>query len=289
LRIKDFCRPNRLDEALLVLAEKSNCKIIAGGTDLTIALNEGIVKPDCILDITDVESLRGIYESKGVLHIGAAACFSQIQSNDLVAKFCPSLCSAASQVGAVQIRNTATIGGNVANAAVAADSIPPLLSVDAQAVVANCYGRRTVKVSEIVTGINKNSLEDNELILEFMILSKPSHAMVFEKIGRRKALAIARINVAVSAGIYNGNVFDAAIAVGAVGKTAYRVTQAEQFLRNKALDSDVIEQTAILMDELVAANLAGRSTTPYKRKIAYAAARRALERIAKGEGLCGLK
>lgn len=285
----EFCRSEQLDEALKLLNQKSNCKIIAGGTDLVIVLNERTAKPDCLLDISGIESLSRIYENNGVLHIGAAACFTQIHNSALVAKYCPSLSSAASQVGAVQIRNRATIGGNVANAASAADSIPSLLSVDALAVITSCNGRRNVPVKEIVTGINKNSLQKNELIEEFLIPSKPGYTMVFEKIGRRKALAIARINIAVSAKLQNNRVIDAAIAVGAVGTTAYRVTEVEQFLCNKTLEDSVIEKAAVLMDETVALNLAGRSTTPYKRKIAYAVLKNALIRIAGGEGLCGLQ
>ena len=289
LKTLEFCRPSQIDEALELLAQKKNCKIIAGGTDLVIALNERTIRPDCILDISGIESLSRIYENEGVLHIGAMARFSQIQNSALVAKFCPALCSAASQVGAVQIRNIATIGGNVANAATAADSIPSLLSVNALAVIASYHGRRTVPVSEIVVGINKNSLQENELIEEFLLPFKPGYAMVFEKIGRRKALAIARINLALCARVQDGHVADAAVAVGAVNKTAYRVLEVEQFLQGKTLESGVIEQAAVLMDETVARNLAGRPTTPYKRKIAYAVLKRAMEKMAGGEGLCCLE
>ena len=285
----EFCRPKQLDEALTLLAQKKNCKVIAGGTDIMIALNEKTIRPDCILDISGIESLGQIYENEGILHIGAAACFSQIQNNALVKKFNPALCSAVAEIGAVQIRNVATIGGNVANAAAAADSTPPLLSVDAQALIASSEGRRTVPVSEIAIGINKNSLRENELILEFLLPYKPGYAMIFEKIGRRKALAISRINLAVSAKIQNGLIADMAVAVGAVGQSPYRVAEVEKFLMDKKLEPDVIEGAAELMDKVTAKNLAGRSTTPYKRKIAYAVLKRALQRITNGEGVCSIK
>ena len=283
----EFYRPKGINEALQILAQKSNCKIIAGGTDLIISLNERKIKPDSIMDITGIESLGRMYESESVLHIGAAVRLTETENSALVSKYCPALCSAVSQIGAVQIRNTATIGGNVANAATAADSIPPLLSAEAQAVVASYQGNRTLPVSEIIAGAGKNSLRENELITEFQLPFKQGYAMVFEKIGRRKALAIARINLAVSAKIQNGLFIDVALAAGAVGQSAYRVTEVEQFLTGKALEPDIIEQAANLIDETVARNLAGRSTTPYKRKIAYVVLKRALERIAEGEGLCG--
>lgn len=280
----EFHRPDGVDEALELLVQKESCKIIAGGTDLVIALNKRRINPSCIVDISGMDSLRRIEEKDGVLHIGAAARFADIQASGLVNKYCPPLCCAASMVGAVQIRNIATIGGNVANAATAADSIPPLLSVGALAIVASCGGKHVVPVDEIITGANRNSLKKNELITEFLLPYKPGYAMVFEKIGRRRALAIARINLAAAVRIDGGMAADVAVAVGAVGKTAYRVDEVEQFLLGKTLNQDVVEQAAELMDETVARNLAGRSTTPYKRRIAYAVLKRALERIAGGEG-----
>ena len=285
----EFYRPSCVDDALELLANKKNCKIIAGGTDLTIELHERLISPECIVDISGIESLSRIYEEADVLHIGATACFHQIQNSALAAKYCPALCSAASQIGAAQIRNIATIGGNVANAAAAADSTTPLMVSGALVQIASLYGSRTVTVSDVAVGANQTTLDDNELIVEFLLPLKPGHSMVFEKIGRRKALAIARINLAVSTNMQNGIVTDIAVAVGAVGETAYLVKEVERFLLGKQLGLEEIEQAAVLMDEIVAGNLAGRSTTPYKRKIAYAVLRRALERISGGEGLCGLE
>ena len=284
----EFFRPDNLDDALAILKEKENCKILAGGTDLAIELNERKIKPDQILDITGIGCLKKIEEREAVLHIGAAATFDHILRSALVAKYCPALSFAASQVGAVQIRNVATIGGNVANAAAAADCVPPLMCAGAMAAIKSIRGTRVVAVSDVVVGAGKNSLEKDEIIVEFLFSAKPGYAMVFEKLGRRKALAIARINLAVCAKLENGVVSDIAVVVGAVGLTAYRVSEVEQFLVGKHLEADVIEQASKMMDETVARNLAGRSTTPYKRKIAYAVLKRALKRLVGGEGACGL-
>jgi CO/xanthine dehydrogenase FAD-binding subunit len=177
----------------------------------------------------------------------------------------------------------------VVNAATAADSIPPLLSVDALALIASSSGHRTMSVNELIAGVSKSSLQNDELIEEFLLPIRPLHAMIFEKIGRRKALAISRINLAVNIKLHNGQVDNAAVVVGAVGKTAYRVIEVEKFLQGKTLDDGLIEQAAILMEETVARNLAGRPTTPYKKKIAHAVLKRALRRIAGGEGRCNLE
>lgn len=285
MKVKEFCRPKSLDSALALLRDKPNAKIIAGGTDLTIALNERHIQPDTVIDITGIAQLRRIYEADGILHIGSAATFSDVQFSPLVKHYCPSLCEAAAQMGATQVRNLATVGGNVANAATAADSLPPLLSMDGLAVVASAGHTRTLPVAAVVTGVNQNSLAGDELIVEFLLPEQPGTAKVFEKVGRRKALAISRINLGLCVKMDGKTVQGIAVAVGAVGKTAYRVTPVESFLAGKELSEETIAQAANLMDEVVAKNLAGRSTTPYKRKIAWAVLKRGLTRIAEGEGL----
>lgn len=285
MKVNEFFRPQTVEEALALLGEKPSAKLLAGGTDLVIALRERQSTADAIIDITGIGALREIREEGDTLHIGAAATFTEVQYSDLVRKYCPALCEAASQMGAVQVRNLATLGGNVANAATAADGIPPLLCMDAVAVVRSANAERILPVSEVVTGINKNSLAAGEMITQFRITAKPGCVKVFEKIGRRKALAISRINLAVCAAMSGKTVKRAAVAVGAVGKTAYRVNEVEAFLAGRELTEAVIAEATTLMDDIVARNLAGRSTTPYKRRIAGAVLKRALERIAGGEGV----
>jgi len=284
MRIEAFYRPETIDGALTLLEQISGAKIIAGGTDIVIALNERKINPLALVDITGISELRRIWEERDTLHIGAAVTFSELQSSELVRRYCPSLCEAASEMGAVQIRNLATIGGNVANAAAAADGVPPMLSMNACAVVRSVNNVRCVPLAEIITGINQNSLATNEMISEFQIMDLPNTLKVFEKIGRRKALAISRINLAVCAEMSGRMVKSIAIVVGAVGKKAYHVKEVEEYLQNRELSESAILTATNIMDETVARNLAGRSTTPYKRKIAGAVLKRSIERIVGGCG-----
>lgn len=285
MRIEAFYRPETIDNALDLLNHIPDAKIIAGGTDLVIAMNERKITPPALIDVTGIAEMGRIWEDGDTLHIGAAVTFSKLQSSALVRRYCPSLCEAASEMGAVQIRNLATIGGNVANAAVAADGVPPLLSMNARVLVKSVDDTRCVSLTEIIAGINQNALASNEMIVEFQIQDMPNTIKVFEKIGRRKALAISRINLAVCAELSGRLVKRIIIVVGAVGKTAYRVKEVEEYLYNKELSDMVILSAADIMDETVARNLAGRSTTPYKRKIAWAVLKRSLERIAGGNGI----
>lgn len=284
MRATEFYRPKTVEDALALLAKTKNPKLLAGGTDLIIALNQRQVNPNALVDISGIKELCNIYEEKDVLHIGAGATFTQMQYSPLVAKYCPALCHAASQMGAVQVRNIATIGGNVANAATAADALPPLFAMEAKALIKSPKGQRILPVANVVTGINQTCLAQDEIISEFLIEAKPGAAKVFEKIGRRKALAISRINLCICAKISEDKVDFARVAVGAVGKTCYRVTELEEFLQGKTLCEENIANAANLMDQVVARNLAGRSTTPYKRKIAFAVLKKGLQRIAGGEG-----
>ena len=285
LRVKEFHRPQTVDQALALLGQDKTAKLLAGGTDLVIALNERAIHPGALIDLSGVGELNRVYEEGDVLHIGAGTTFTGLQFSPLVAKYCPALCEAAGQMGAVQVRNRATIGGNVANAATAADGVPALIAMDAVAVIKSPNGARTLPVSEVLTGINQTCLEKDELITEFQMKAQPGAAKVFQKIGRRKALAISRINLALCAQMDGKTVRSIRVAVGAVGKTCYRVREVEDFLAGKALAPATIAQAAELMDDVVARNLAGRSTTPYKRRIAWAVLKQGLERIARGEGV----
>lgn len=284
MKVTEFHRPQTVDQVLALLGGNSSAKLLAGGTDLVIALHERHIAPTALVDLSGVEELGRIYEEGNILHIGPGATFTDVQYSPLVKKYCPALCEAAAQMGAVQIRNLATLGGNVANAATAADGVPPLLAMDAVAVVKSPTGERRLPVAEVLTGINQTSLAQNEVITEFLVQAQPGAAKVFQKIGRRKALAISRINLALCAQVDGKTVRSIAVAVGAVGKTCYRVQEVEDLLAGKELTEAVIAEAADLMDEVVARNLAGRSTTPYKRKIAWTVLKQGLERIAKGEG-----
>ncbi|MEL7609151.1 MAG: xanthine dehydrogenase family protein subunit M [Bacillota bacterium] len=282
MRINEYYRPASVPDALKILQSGANTKILAGGTDLVIAIRERHVTPDALLDLSGIDELKRIYADSDGLHIGSMATFSRIETDPNVLKYCPMLCNAASQVGSPQIRNRATIGGNVANAATAADSLPSLLAMDAEALVASGAEKRYVKVDELLVGINKTILKPDELILGFRLQYRPDAYMDFEKIGRRKALAISRINLGVVLEFDGDAVKHAAVAVGAVGKRAYRVAEVEGFLAGKPLTEERNAEAVTLIDEVVARNLAGRSTTPYKRKIAAAVLARALEKALRG-------
>lgn len=290
MKVKEFYRPKTVEDALSMLDKKEAARVIAGGTDLIIAIRERFALPNALVDVSGITELQGIREEGDALLIGAGTTFSELLHSDLVKTYCNSLHEAASVMGAVQVRNRATIGGNVATSTTTADSVPPLLSLNATALVRSPRGSRNVSVADIVVGAGKNSLAADELITTFRIEKRPGAVSLFEKVGRRKALAVSTINLAVCAQLDAGNIKYISLALGAVGESSYtgevafRVAELEQFLTGKALNNDVIAEAAGKIESIAAAKLAGFPSAPYKQKIAATVLQRALKRILGGEG-----
>ena len=282
MHIQDYFQPTTLSQALEYMHSGGRVKALAGGTDLVIALHERTLEADAVVDLTQVAELKEISLQADGLHIGAMATFTDLEGSEVVRQHCPMLSCAASKVGSPQVRSSGTIGGNLANAATAADTVPVLMAMDALAVLKRAEGCRVVPVTQIPTGLNQTCLAPDELITEFILKPRPGSFMDFEKIGRRKALAISRINMAMVLELEGDLIRGAAVAYGAVGKTAYRAAPLEEFLVGKRLDSQLEDAAAGVAEELVTRVLQGRKTTPYKKKIAAAVLRRALEKAMGG-------
>ncbi len=277
MRIDRYEQPSTLAGALAAMNADGRVKALAGGTDLAIQLHERELNVDVIVDLSRIKELQEITCQSDGLHIGAMATFTQIEQNTLILQHCPMLAKAASMVGAPQVRNSGTVGGNLANAATAADTVPVMMAMDAQAVIMSEGAKHTMPVTQIPTGLNQTCLKPNELIIEFILPLKPGAFMDFEKIGRRKALAISRINMAMVLQMEKDTIAQASIAFGAVGKTAYRAKPIEGFLTGKRLDTALVEQAGRETEQMIVEILAGRKTTPYKKKIGSAVLRRGLE------------
>lgn len=282
LHIQDYYQPSSLAEALEYMQLPGRVKALAGGTDLVISLHERILEVDAVVDLSHVPELKGISIQEDGLHIGAMVTFAELERSEEVQRLCPMLACAAAKVGSPQVRNSGTVGGNLANAATAADTVPVLMAVDAMATLTRAGGARILPVTQIPIGLNRTSLTSDELIVEFIIKPQSGFFMDFEKIGRRKALAISRINMAMVLDLDGVTIRRAAVAYGAVGKTAYRVTQLEAFLAGKQLSTSLTDAACALIEETVTEVLQGRKTTPYKKKIAAAVLRRSLSKAMGG-------
>ena len=239
-----FCSPKSMDEALRFLSEKGDCaKIVAGGTDLIPRLREGNFRPEFVINILEIEELQGIREVQGGLRLGAATTHTQVAESEILQRSYPSLAQAAASVGGPLIRNRGTIGGNLANASPAADLAPALLSLNAEAVIRDGRGTRTVALKDFFAGPSKTVLHPDELLTEISI--PPGKGKnIFLKLGRRQAMSLSIVNVAVYLEMEGKICRKSRIALGSVAPTPIRCPEAEALLINKELGPELIAKCA---------------------------------------------
>lgn len=236
----DYVKPKSISEALEILEEKKgNAKIIAGGTDLLVRLKQNTINENIIVDIGDIESLKGIYLDDHFVHILPLTTHSEILESDIVKNHGFILWQACKTIGSPEIRNRATIGGNIANASPAGDSITALFVHEASLKLISKRGERIVNIEEFFNGPGKTILDSDELILEVIFPRKEENEVgFFKKIGQRKGIAISIINVAAKLRISGKYKFDKAIvAFGAVAPTVVRGKLIEKALLEETVDS----------------------------------------------------
>lgn len=263
-----YARPRTLDEALLFLKGHGlDTRPLAGGTDVMVDLRSGKLKTPYLLDISRLPELQGISMSEEGLSIGAGVTISEIHSSPLVAEHAPSLIKSCAFFGSLQIRNVATIGGNVGNASPSADTAPSLLVHGAKAVLAGPEGERTVPVENLFEGPYRSGVRDEELILRFIMTPAKGMFSDFQKIGRRKALAISRMSMAVLADRAKDGTFRfVRLALGSATPTPMRMKGVESFLSGKRPEGRVLLEGARLMAEEMVLITGIRESTVYKEK-----------------------
>lgn len=230
---KQYRRANSLAEAVALLnqAEGGQVRLLAGGTDLMLQLHERILSADTVIDISRLPELCGVWAEEGEICIGAATTFAEIARSPLIRQHAPLLAQAARQIGAAQIQNMATIGGNICNASPAADAIPCLYALEAQVVARGLNGERRIPIEDFHVGYRKLDLLPGELIQEVRFRIPPDGTgTAFYKYGLRKSQAIAVVNAAAVLHLSDGLIDYARIALGAVAPTTIRSRQAEAAL-----------------------------------------------------------
>lgn len=280
-----YFAPTEMSEALKLLDQYGEkATILAGGTDLVSRINYDELKPDVLLYIGGL-GLDYIKEGDGKLVIGAATPTAKIAANELVARKASALVEAARQSGAVTVRNAATIGGNLGNASPAADLATALLALDAQLLLRSAQGDRSVVLKDFFVGPGRTLLKPSELIVEISIPLSKGKA-VFLKLGRRKAMTLSVVNVAVHLEMDGKRRWEkltcqeARIALGSMAPTPLRCLKAEGLLKSKVLDKALIGQCAA---EAVAESHPiddQRATAWYRKQAATVLVSRALAQAA---------
>ena len=237
----EFYEPTTLAEASRLFAE-AHAQLLAGGTDLVIGMKAYTETPESVISLQKIPGLTGITtEADNSISIGAMTKVREVELSGDIQQHHTALAEGASEIGSIQIRNLATIGGNIAHASPAADTVAGLLVADAQVDIASADGERSVPIDELFTGPGQTVLTPGEIITRFRLPS-PASGSHYIKHKIREVMDLAFIGVAAAINIDNGTIADARIGLAAVAPTPIRATAAEALLKGNALTPELLEQ-----------------------------------------------
>ena len=264
--------PASLEEAYALMGAAPH-RPIAGGTDVMVQIAGELGDvPERMLDLWRLDELRGIREAGGALELGALTTYAEIRRSPLCAEHSPALVEAAATIGAAQIQNRGTLGGNAMNASPAGDTLPVLLALDAELIVGGLRGERTVPASAFWPAYRQTAALSDELLLCIRIPIVPGRRQRFRKVGTRRAQAISKVVMAL-AWRQEGDGAEAAwrnvrLALGAVAPTPIRAAATEVILEGAAPTAETAERAvAALAAELHPIDDV-RSTAAYRREVA---------------------
>jgi len=260
--------PTTLAQTYEVLQQRGDqLQVLAGGTDLMVYLNTRILLPKEVLNIWQLNELRGISFESGALRIGALTTYTQLIRAPLVAEHCPILIEAAKTIGAIQTQNRGTIGGNIVNASPAGDTLPVLAAFDAELEVGSHRGVRMIPFNSFYTGYRKTVLEADELLLAVRIPPKQADEhLFFYKLGTRRAQAISKVVIAAKARRESGQIIQSIqIGLGSVAPTVIRARSTEALLTGQVLSPALIEHAKETIRQEIHPITDFRSTEHYRR------------------------
>lgn len=254
----EYIHPMNLEELFLIQEQYQTRHIclLAGGTDLIPALRAGKKHADCIIDL-ECLGLNDVSRENSGIRIGALTTFRSLLRNDIIQNLFPVLACAAGRIGAVQTQSLATIGGNLCSGLPSADSVPPLLVLDAKLRLVSAGKERLVDIKDFFTGPGTTSLENGEILIEIIIPEIKTKRANFIKVGRRKGMSLAVLNCATSFQLNeDGFIEEARIALGAAAPTPVRVPRAEEFISGSKPSAEMFLQAG----KIASAELSPRSS-----------------------------
>jgi CO/xanthine dehydrogenase FAD-binding subunit len=261
--------PRDLGEAYRLLGATHH-RPIAGGTDVMVQITGELGQvPDRLLDVWHLEELRGIAISGEALKIGALTTYTVMRRSALCREHAPALVEAAATIGAAQIQNRGTIGGNIANASPAGDTLPVLLAMDAEIVAGSLRGERAVAAADFWTGYRRTALAPDELVLRVRLPIMPDRAVRFRKIGTRRAQAISKVVMALSWRLLDRRPEwrDVRVALGSVAERPIRAGATEALLEGALPTAETAGRAADAVAEEIEPIDDVRSTADYRRAV----------------------
>mgnify|MGYP001767024458 FL=1 len=236
MKIAQHLFPRTTEECLEILARyEGKARIVAGGTDLFLWLKEGKASAEVLVDVSRMEGNRGFEESPDSLVLGSGLTHAEVASNPVVKALFPALSDGCRNVGSPQIRNIGTLGGNIVSAQPAADSVVPLVALDAAREIAGSSGSRIEPLEGLFLGVGKSKVDPTREIITKIIVKKPEGKFgnAFSRIAPREAMALPVINAAVQITVEDDRISGARIVTAPVAVTPFRAKKAEEFLIGK--------------------------------------------------------
>jgi xanthine dehydrogenase FAD-binding subunit len=278
----DILSPASLEECLTLISKAGlDHRVIAGGTDAVVRMKDGKWRPAIWINIKGVKELRYITEKKGSIHIGPLTTHTDIVRSPLLQEKADVLVQAAREVGATQMQNMGTIGGNIGTASPAGDTIPALYVLGAIIELSSANTKRLVPIEEFFIGPGKSVLKSNELITNIIIQAQEQNEIgIFQKLGPRKAQSISIVNVAISLIMGEGRqCLGGKIAFGSVAPTIIRARKCESILRQGPLADETIQDIGKIAWKEVMPITDVRATATYRRDMASSLLERGLYRL----------
>jgi aerobic carbon-monoxide dehydrogenase medium subunit len=273
----DYVRAQTLDEALSLLAQNEDAKILAGGHSLIPAMKLRLAMPPLLIDIGRIADLSYIREEGSQIHIGAMTSHYQIESSELLKKICPLLPECAGHIGDVQVRNKGTIGGSVAHSDPAGDWPAAVIALNADLIVASKNGERSISADEFFVDLMTTALRPGEILREIRV-NKPSGrtGQAYVKM-HHPASGFAVVGVAANLALDdNGACRKASIGITGVSAKAYRATAVESALNGNALDDEATANAALRATDGVDVNGDLFASEDYRRHLATVYTKRAI-------------
>jgi aerobic carbon-monoxide dehydrogenase medium subunit len=272
----DYARANTLEEALSLLAQNEDAKILAGGHSLIPAMKLRLAQPPLLVDISRIKDLSYVSQDNGQIRIGAMTTHYQIESSDLLKKVCPLLPECASHIGDMQVRNKGTIGGSIAHSDPAGDWPAAIIALNAELIATSKTGDRTIRADDFFVDLLTTALEPGEILREIRINTAPARTGTAYAKMHHPASGFAVVGVAASLTRGDRGCENASIGVTGVSSKAYRATGVESGLKGSNLDEQTIANASAHAADGVDVNGDIFASDQYRRHLAQVYTRRAL-------------
>jgi carbon-monoxide dehydrogenase medium subunit len=277
----DYMRPGSMEDAIAALRANDEPYLLAGGTDLLIGMKTKTVKPKCLIDLKGIPGIDAIEYDNG-FKFGALTTVRDVEVSPLIREKIPALSEAAATLGSIQIRNRATIGGNLCHGSPAADMAVILLAMNCEVSIASDKGEKTIGLDQFFTGPNSTALGRYEVMSQIIIPKKMEQFKgVYLKHGPRKAMDIGIVNIAIllDADLNKGLCNQVMIALGAVAPTPIRAKKAEALLNGKELKPDVIQKAAEAASDEAKPITDFRATSSYRKDLVKSLVAKGIQQI----------